>query len=1849
MNARTPRRPLSLLAAVASLLGLAALGTSASNFQPAPVPETAADTFDATTPSGLPESELLGADGRLHAFVELAGPPAAVVYANTLAELGSSPSAVAAANAAARQQRDANRAAQDDLGNRLAGSPIAAQEVYRVQRVLNGITVRVEPGKLASIARLPGVAAVRLIVPEVPFNSTSVPFLAAPPAWGDTLGLGVNLTGTGVTIGIIDTGVDYQHSNFGGTGVLADYQANDRTVAPDAFFPSAKVGGGNDFAGDTYNAGGNGGTTGSPVPVPDPDPMDCNSHGTHVSGTAAGFGVNADGTTFAGPYGPAVPFGSLRIGPGVAPQATLYGLRVFGCQGSTALTAQAIDWATDPNDDSDFSDHLDVINLSLGSNYGSGNDTTALAAENASLVGVIVAAASGNASDSFFLTSSPAVSGRAINVAAIQDSGLAGAILTINAPGAIAGSYAAANNAFTGDTVPPTPPPSGQTATVVLGVDPTAPAACGASPNDGCCAFTNAAAIAGNIVLVDRGTCNFTLKVQNAQAAGAIGVLVGNNVTGDPVPNVMGGAAGFDVNVPAISVSQATRNAITSQPVGSVNATLVGANAGDTIAGFSSRGPRRIASPIKLKPDIAAPGQTITSSFSGVTFAGGSCSPQCNVSFVNAGNNPLNNNGTSMATPHIAGLMALLRQEHPTWTVEELKALAMNYATHDPTLGAGGTPPRFGPGRTGAGRADASNAATGQVIAMSADDPGLVSVSFGTEIVGAQVRTRTVRVVNHGPTPQTYDLGIDTVVDSPGVSFSLPGGSSLTVPAGGTTTFTVQMDANANSMDNAFEATLATGQAVTAPAGLAGLGAVARHRLNEEAGFVTFSQSSTLRFRVPLYSTPRPATQMSAGSVPTGGAGTGSGAVALAGTDFCTGALGPGPACSGTFPVDEVGLVSPFELQIQSPQNPALPLTARAADLQYAGVAADPTGATIFFGVSSYHDWSSAAETTFNIWIDNNEDGTWDRVVFNSSLGAVSRHLFGSAADNPQDNYLSFVFTPPGTVGSQFFINTSPTTIDSVVMTNNVMVIPVQATAIGLTAGNNNFRYRIETCPYFAPLCSALPAFVVGSGFDNSGAGFVTWDRTARGLDFGGFLFEDLNGDTVPVTWNTANLATNGSLGGLFLHHHNTEGSRAEVVPLDTALTADLSLTKSMAPPAPNVGDNVVFTLTVTNNGPDTASGISVFDALPPGLTYVSDNGAGAYVPATGVWTVPGSLAASASASLQITATVETTAEIENVAQISTASPLDPDPSDNRSRVVVNAPESADLELAMSASVPTVLVGASFDIDLTATNNGDDTAFSISVNELFTGFEPLTPTASTPSSGVYNPATGLWSIPSLGDVTGPATLSLTFTAPNMAGPLTNNGTAASTTADPDNANNAASATVTVLSPATISSTKTVGGTFTVGSTVTYTVTLNNSSTFDQQDNPGDELTDVLPSQLTLVSAVASSGTAVANVGLNTVTWNGSVPGSGSVTITITATIEAGTELQTVVNQGTTSSDADGNGVNEASGATDDPGQPGAADPTSFVVGSPSLVASTKTVSGTFEEGGTVTYTVVLNNTGASQQLDNPGNEFTDVLPAQLTLVSAAATAGSAVATIATNTVTWNGAIPAAGSVTITITATVDAGTALQTVSNQGTVISDSDGNGSNETTSSTDDPGQPGAADPTSFVVGSPAAVGGSKTVSGNFVEGGSITYTIVLTNTGQAQLDNPGDELVDVLPPELALVSATATSGTALADLGTNTVTWNGSIPASGSVTITIEAVIGSGLGSALIANQGTINFDGDGNGTNESTGETDDPAVGGAADPTVFGLGAALDIPTQSAWGLALLMAALAGAALFVLRRRM
>jgi hypothetical protein len=183
-------------------------------------------------------------------------------------------------------------------------------------------------------------------------------------------------------------------------------------------------------------------------------------------------------------------------------------------------------------------------------------------------------------------------------------------------------------------------------------------------------------------------------------------------------------------------------------------------------------------------------------------------------------------------------------------------------------------------------------------------------------------------------------------------------------------------------------------------------------------------------------------------------------------------------------------------------------------------------------------------------------------------------------------------------------------------------------------------------------------------------------------------------------------------------------------------------------------------------------------------------------------------------------------------------------------------------------------------------------------------------------------------------------------------------------------------------------------------------------------------------------------------------------------------------------------------------------------------------------------------------------------------------------------------------------------------------------------------------PGKPPVCDaaPTGAVITATKAVTG-----GNQQAGGIVIYTVTLNNTGAAaQADNAGDELTDTVPSPLVVGTPTASSGTVSA-AGVNPVTWNGAIPAGGSVTLTIPATIPPGTVGQTLSNQGTVNYDSDNDGTNESTGLTDAPG-GAANDPTTFVVAGAPigEIPTLSDFGLALLALMVAGAAVLALRRR-
>jgi uncharacterized repeat protein (TIGR01451 family) len=235
-------------------------------------------------------------------------------------------------------------------------------------------------------------------------------------------------------------------------------------------------------------------------------------------------------------------------------------------------------------------------------------------------------------------------------------------------------------------------------------------------------------------------------------------------------------------------------------------------------------------------------------------------------------------------------------------------------------------------------------------------------------------------------------------------------------------------------------------------------------------------------------------------------------------------------------------------------------------------------------------------------------------------------------------------------------------------------------------------------------------------------------------------------------------------------------------------------------------------------------------------------------------------------------------------------------------------------------------------------------------------------------------------------------------------------------------------------------------------------------------------------------------------------------------------------------------------------------------------------------------GGTITYTITAANAGGDNII---GAIVTDAFTSELTCTwTCAGSAGGSCAASGAGSITDLATLPVGASVTYTATCAVALSTTSAVLSNSASVAPPgpvTDPLPSNNTANDVD------------AVIHLPAHLFASKTVTGSFTPGGTVTYAIALGNDGTGtQHDNPGDELTDVLPAGLTLVSASATSGTAVAHLGTNTVTWNGALAVGASATITIVATITASPGTP-ISNQATFVYDSNGTGTNDASGTTD------------------------------------------------
>ncbi|WP_306210484.1 S8 family serine peptidase [Actinoplanes sp. RD1] len=668
------------------------------------------------------------ADEPVTVMLELGGDPVAVADVAAATPLTSTQKKQAAATLDRAQAPVEQRARQ--LGGTVLGS---------YQHAYNGIKVRIKRSQVDTLAAQPAVVAVHPVRAIEPDNTNGVPLIGAPAVWGGS----DKLHGEGVKVAVIDTGIDYTHADFGGPGTTAAYEkahAAETTAAdPKLFGPKAlKVKGGIDLVGDSYNADPSSADY-QPVPHPDVNPLDCGGHGTHVAGTTAGYGVTAEGKTYTGAYDTKTIGGTKwLVGPGVAPKADLYAVRVFGCEGSTDMTVDAIDWAVEHD--------MDVINMSLGSPFGTKDAPESVAADNASKDGTIVVASAGNSGPAPYLVGSPSTATSTISVAASDPTAaFPGASLALGT-GATLDAINANGATFSDGTTLPIKVVGNGAGGIALGCST---------------AEFQAAGVQGKLAVVARGTCGRVAKAIYGQEAGAAAVLQVNTDANyppyeGPITSNPDTGAPANVTIPFLgtpNTAAATWLAADGSTVTLTNKTLTNPNYLGT-ASFSSGGPRTGDS--WLKPDVTAPGVSIFSAA------------------VGTGTAPVAMSGTSMAAPMTAGQAALVKQAHQGWSeVAYLKAAMVN--TSDPAKVTGYTT-RV----NGAGLIQAPGAVDTQVVALG--DSGTATLNYGfTELEKDYSKRKTVKVKNLGSKAATFTVGVEKPAGSPhSVKLSA---KKITVPA----------------------------------------------------------------------------------------------------------------------------------------------------------------------------------------------------------------------------------------------------------------------------------------------------------------------------------------------------------------------------------------------------------------------------------------------------------------------------------------------------------------------------------------------------------------------------------------------------------------------------------------------------------------------------------------------------------------------------------------------------------------------------------------------------------------------------------------------------------------------------------------------------------------------------------------------------------------------------------------------------------------------------------------------------------------------------------------------------------
>jgi len=640
--------------------------------------------------------------------------------------------------------------------------------------------------------------------------------------------------------------------------------------------------------------------------------------------------------------------------------------------------------------------------------------------------------------------------------------------------------------------------------------------------------------------------------------------------------------------------------------------------------------------------------------------------------------------------------------------------------------------------------------------------------------------------------------------------------------------------------------------------------------------------------------------------------------------------------------------------------------------------------------------------------------------------------------------------------------------------------------------------------------------------------------------------------------------------------------SSVQVTPI---ASADLSLVKT-GPASVIAGQQVAYSLAVTNSGPSDAADVSLDDPTPAGLTFVS-----ASAPcAAGFPCDLGTVAAGATVTVRVTFGVPSSAtgSIANTANVSSTT-SDSDPADNDSTVTTTVVAQADL-LVIKTGPASVTAGAAIAYNVVVTNNGPSDANGTSFTDAVpAGISGVTASCGSPTGGAVcgavnvagNNVTGtITTLPSGGSVT----FTIGGTAPTIGASLSNTASAAPPTGviDPDPTDNSSTATTMINASADLSIVKSGPANATPGTGVSYTLAVTNTGPSVAE---AVQIDDPTPAGLSFVSASApcAGGFPCAL---------GDLASGATATITVTFAVPPGFAGTSIINTAT------------ATSTTDDPN--GGNDSSTVVtpVSATADLSALKSGPASVTAGDAITYTVVVTNAGPSNA---NGAQFSDPVPAAITGISATCGAPSGGATcgavnVAGNTVTSAiTSLPAGASVTFTIdgTAPADAMSLSNTASvTPPTGVSDPVG-GNNSSTSTSN----VGASADISIVKNGPSTV----------VSGSAISDTLVIANAGPSGAD--GTTYSDTLPA--GITGATAICGDASGgavcaapSVVGNTVSGTlPTFPAGGAVTITIDGT--APIGATTLTNTATAatpaNVDDPNPGNDTSTVTTD---VGAAAD---------------------------------------